>query len=299
MGESTTKISLKSLLLDVSTSFFAGVIVAFGLHIFSKQNNFVPGGITGFAYILASAFNADEGLLLTCLSIPLFILVFIFIDKKLGLILSFYVIVQSGTITLLKSINFYQYAVANGGELMFAAIATGVVTGIGYALQIMRHGASGGTYAISALIKHWRPASNIAWVSFALDSSVVVFVFILNAFGKTTEISKAISLSLCTLINLFIADVVVDKCLRGTKEGYKFEIITDEPESISTEIMQELQHGVTELNVHGMYTHLEKYMIVCIIRKRELSKMMRILKKYPKSFSSFAKVNEVFGKFNK
>lgn len=299
MGESTTKVSLKSLLLDVGASFLAGVIVAFGLHIFSKQNNFVPGGITGFAYILASVFNADEGLLLTCLSIPLFVLVFIFIDKKLGLILSFYVIVQSGTITLLKSINFYQYSVANGGELIFAAIATGVVTGIGYALQIMRHGASGGTYAISALIKHWRPASNIAWVSFALDSSVVVFVFILNAFGETTEISKAISLSLCTLINLFIADVVVDKCLRGTKEGYKFEIITDEPESISTEIMQELQHGVTELNVHGMYTHLEKYMIVCIIRKRELSKMMRILKKYPKSFSSFAKVNEVFGKFNK
>lgn len=299
MGESTTKVSLKSLLLDVGASFLAGVIVAFGLHIFSKQNNFVPGGITGFAYILASVFNADEGLLLTCLSIPLFVLVFIFIDKKLGLILSFYVIVQSGTITLLKSINFYQYSVVNGGELMFAAIATGVVTGIGYALQIMRHGASGGTYAISALIKHWRPASNIAWVSFALDSSVVVFVFILNAFGETTEISKAISLSLCTLINLFIADVVVDKCLRGTKEGYKFEIITDEPESISTEIMQELQHGVTELNVHGMYTHLEKYMIVCIIRKRELSKMMRILKKYPKSFSSFAKVNEVFGKFNK
>lgn len=299
MGESTTKINLKSLLLDIGASFLAGVIVAFGLHIFSKQNNFVPGGITGFAYILASVFNADEGVLLTCLSIPLFVLVFIFIDKKLGLILSFYVIVQSGTITLLKNINFYQYSVANGGELMFAALATGVVTGIGYALQIMRHGASGGTYAISALIKHWRPASNIAWVSFALDSSVVVFVFILNAFGETTEISKAISLSLCTLINLFIADVVVDKCLQGTKEGYKFEIITDEPESISTEIMQELQHGVTELNVHGMYTHLEKYMIVCIIRKRELSKMMRILKKYPKSFSSFAKVNEVFGKFNK
>ncbi len=299
MGESTTKINLKSLLLDIGASFLAGVIVAFGLHIFSKQNNFVPGGITGFAYILASVFNADEGVLLTCLSIPLFVLVFIFIDKKLGLILSFYVIVQSGTITLLKNIHFYQYSVANGGELMFAALATGVVTGIGYALQIMRHGASGGTYAISALIKHWCPASNIAWVSFALDSSVVVFVFILNAFGETTEISKAISLSLCTLINLFIADVVVDKCLQGTKEGYKFEIITDEPESISTEIMQELQHGVTELNVHGMYTHLEKYMIVCIIRKRELSKMMRILKKYPKSFSSFAKVNEVFGKFNK
>ena len=87
--------------------------------------------------------------------------------------------------------------------------------------------------------------------------------------------------------------------MQGIKEGYKFEIITDDPETISQEIMQELKHGVTDLRVQGMYTHAEKHMIVCIIRKRELSKMMKLIKKYPKSFASFSRVNEVFGNFKK
>ncbi|MBR4420895.1 MAG: YitT family protein, partial [Clostridia bacterium] len=90
-----------------------------------------------------------------------------------------------------------------------------------------------------------------------------------------------------------------DRILQGTKDGYKFEIIVDDPEPLAQEMMTELRHGVTELTVHGMYTHKEKSMIVCIIRKRELSKMMKILKKYPQSFASFTRVNEVFGNFKR
>ena len=63
--------------------------------------------------------------------------------------------------------------------------------------------------------------------------------------------------------------------------------------------MQTLKHGVTEMRVSGMYTHKEKFMIICIIRKRELSKMMKLIKKYPGSFADFSRVNEVFGNFKK
>ena len=230
------------------------------------------------------------GYFLIALNIPLFVLESIFVERKLGFILSFYVLVQSVTLILLEEFGCPQYK-PEGGNLIFASIATGVVTGFGFSVQIMRHGASGGTYAISALIKKWHPAANIAWLSFAMDSCVVVLVFFLYGFN--------IQATICTLVNLFIADIVVDKCLQGTKEGYKFEIVTDEPEGLASEIMRELRHGVTELNVQGMYTHTEKFMIVCIIRKRELSKMMRIIKRYPKTFSNFSKVNEVFGNFKK
>lgn len=276
---------------DTGASFLAGLLVAFGLHVFSNANGFAPGGITGIASILSSFFpNISMGYFLIALNIPLFVLESIFVERKLGFILSFYVLVQSVTLILLEDFGCPQYK-PEGGNLIFASIATGVVTGFGFSVQIMRHGASGGTYAISALIKKWHPAANIAWLSFAMDSCVVVLVFFLYGFN--------IQATICTLVNLFIADIVVDKCLQGTKEGYKFEIVTDEPEGLASEIMRELRHGVTELNVQGMYTHTEKFMIVCIIRKRELSKMMRIIKRYPKTFSNFSKVNEVFGNFKK
>ena len=98
---------------------------------------------------------------------------------------------------------------------------------------------------------------------------------------------------------LFIANVIVDHGLSGIKNGYKFEIITDKPEELAEELMTRLKHGVTEIGVHGMYSGEDKYMLVCIINKRQIGDMMKIIKKYPGTFASFEKVNEVFGNFKR
>ena len=160
---------------------------------------------------------------------------------------------------------------------------------MGFSLMLRRFGASGGTYAISALIKRAKPETNIAYVSFILDSSVVAIAFFVYGMKVTPVI--------CTLINLFIANVVVDSFLAGLKRGYKFEIITEQPEELASELMQKLGHGVTEIRVQGMYSHTEKHMVVCIIRKKQIGEMMKIIHSYKGTFASFAQVNEVFGRF--
>jgi uncharacterized membrane-anchored protein YitT (DUF2179 family) len=104
---------------------------------------------------------------------------------------------------------------------------------------------------------------------------------------------------ICTLLNLFIANVIVDRALGGIKDGYKFEIITDDPQELAEEIMATLKHGVTSMSVQGMYTGTTRYMLVCIINKRQVGEMMKLIKKYPGTFASFEKVNEVFGNFQK
>ena len=63
--------------------------------------------------------------------------------------------------------------------------------------------------------------------------------------------------------------------------------------------MEELGHGVTEIRAQGMYSHTEKFMLVCIIRKKQLGAMFKIIKRYKGTFASFSKVNEVFGRFKK
>lgn len=280
---------------DVSTSILAGFIVALGLHMFanSPTTKFVPGGITGIARIL-NLITGDKismGYFMLMLNVPIFVLEAIFVDKKLGLILTIYSLTQSFSLVMFENFHLWQYQVEDW-ERIYAAIATGVLTGIGFSVQIRRHGASGGTYAISSLVKQWNPGANIAWLSFAMDAGVIFLAFFV--FSDST-----VSSVICTFINLFIADIVVDRCVRGAKDGYKFEIITDEPNEISARIITELKHGVTEITVNGVYSHKEKYMVMCIIRKRELTKMLKILKVYPKTFASFSSVNEVFGRFKK
>lgn len=279
---------------DVFCAVIAGLVVAIAYYFFQNSNGFAPGGVGGLATITyyLTGYQVSWALLMLVFNIPIFVLVSIFVNRKLGLILILYMSVQSFSAELFELIGFKPYSAANNGEdfeIVFACIATGVISGFGFSLMLRRFGASGGTYAISALIKRFKPATNIAYVSFLLDGSVVFVAFFVYGMRITPVI--------CTLLNLFIANVVVDNVLTGIKNGYKFEIITDKPDEVSKVLLEELKHGVTEIRVQGMYSHTEKYMLVCIIRKKQIGQMMKIIQRYPGTFANFAKVNEVFGRF--
>ena len=293
MGKKT---SLKSFLFDIFMAIAAGVVVGTAYFFFQNSNGFAPGGVGGLATITHHLIGGavDWGILMIAFNLPIFILVSILIDKNLGFMLSLYMVIQSSMPRLYGFIGFRAYCEANNGDdfnIILASVATGVISGFGFSLMLRRFGASGGTYGISALLRRAKPDLNIAYVSFIMDASVVGIAFFVYGM-KVTPV-------MCTLLNLFIANVIVDNGLSGIKNGYKFEIVTTEPDAISEEIMTRLKHGVTEIKVHGMYTHSDKFMVVCIVNKRQIGDMMRIIKKYPGSFANFAKVNEVFGNFRR
>ena len=279
---------------DIACAVFAGIIVGLAYYFFQNSNGFAPGGVGGLAtisYYLLD-YKVSWALLMLLFNVPIFVLVSIFVDRKLGFILIIYMLTQSLSTELFELLQWKPYSFENNKEdfeIVFACIATGVISGIGFSLMLRRFGASGGTYAISALIKKAKPEKNIAYVAFWLDSSVVVVAFFVYGMRITPVI--------CTLLNLFIANIVVDYMLAGIKNGYKFEIITNQPDELSAELLEKLGHGVTEIRVTGMYSHTDKYMLVCIIRKKQVGEMMKIIKSYPGAFASFAKVNEVFGRF--
>ena len=291
-----SKIDIKSLIFDILCAVVAGIIVGTAYHFFQNSNGFAPGGVGGLATITHHIF-ADKvswSILMVAFNLPIFVLVSAFIDKKLGALLSIYMIVQSFIPRLYDLIGAKPYSLANNQEdfnIVFACIATGVISGFGFSLMLKRFGASGGTYGISALIKKAKPDLNIAFVSFAMDTSVVFIAFFVYGMKITPVI--------CTLLNLFIANVIVDNGLSGIKNGYKFEIVTMHPDELSKELMTRLRHGVTKIQVHGMHSDTDKYMLVCIINKRQIGEMMKIIKAHPDTFASFEKVNEVFGNFKR
>ncbi|MBQ7397259.1 MAG: YitT family protein [Clostridia bacterium] len=280
--------------LDVLYAIVAGIIVGTAYFFFQNSNGFAPGGVGGLATITHHllADRVSWSILMIAFNLPIFILVGAIVNKKLGLILSVYMIVQSLMPRLYEALGAQPYCLAVNGEdfnIVFACIATGVISGFGFSLMLMRFGASGGTYGISALIKKAKPEMNIAYVSFILDASVVFIAFFVYGMKITPTI--------CTLLNLFIANIIVDHGLSGIKNGYKFEIITTRPNELADELVTRLRRGVTEIKVHGMYSDTDKYMLVCIINKRQIGEMMKIIKRYPDTFASFEKVNEVFGNF--
>ena len=287
---------VKEYLIDVLFAVMAGVIVGTAYHFFQNSNGFAPGGVGGLATITHHLLGGrvNWSILMVAFNLPIFVLVSAFVNRKLGFMLSLYMVVQSSMPELYNLLGMGAYSAANNQEdfnIVFACIATGVISGFGFSLMLKHFGASGGTYGISALIKKAKPETNIAYISFIMDACVVFVAFFVYGMRVTPVI--------CTLINLFIANVVVDNGLSGLKNGYRFEIVTAHPDELARELMSKLKHGVTEIKVHGMYTDTDKYMLVCIINKRQIGEMMRIIKSHPDVFASFEKVNEVFGNFKR
>ena len=290
------KINIKTIVSDMFFAVVAGTIVGTAYYIFQNSNSFAPGGVGGLATITHHLVGGkiNWSILMLAFNLPIFILLAVIVNRKLGLILVLYMAVQSSMPHILEWIGVAPYCLLNNGEdfnVIFASIATGVISGFGFSVMLKRFGASGGTYGISALIKKYKPDMNVAYVSFIMDASVVFIAFFVYGMKVTPVI--------CTLMNLFIANIIVDNGLSGIKNGYKFEIITKEPEALASELMQKLKHGVTKIQVHGMYSDTDRYMLICIINKRQIGEMMNILKKRPDTFASFEKVNEVFGNFKR
>ena len=290
------KTKIKTFLLDITVAIIAGIVVGTAYHFFQNSNGFAPGGVGGLATITTHLLDGkvEWGLLMVAFNIPIFVLVSAFVNRKLGFMLSIYLVVQSFLPRLYTAIGWMPYCLANNGEdfnILFAAIATGVISGFGFSLMLRHFGASGGTYGISVLIKLRKPDLNIAYVSFIMDTLVVAIAFFVY--------DMQITPMMCTLLNLFIANIVVDHGLSGIKNGYKFELITAQPEALAEELMQKLHHGVTRIEAHGMYSGTDKTLLICIINKRQVGDMMKIIKAHPDVFACFEKVNEVFGNFKR
>lgn len=296
------KLTFKTIATDILVCIIAALFVSGSLYYFSNYNSFAPGGITGFASILATLFKAGDvsnnmSLFMILLNLPIFIVLAIFVSKRTGIMLLVYLLCQSGFMMLFKKLNLPYYAALSsdpnfeqGNNLIFAATGVGVLSGIGFACMLRRFGASGGTFAISAIIKHFKPEKNISRLAFIMDASVVfisLFVF-----------STGINALIATLLNIFISDFISDYFVQGGRNGYKFDIITDNPEYLANVLMSRLSRGVTAIPVKGMHSGQQKTMLVCIVKKRQIGAFLKILKENnATTFAYSSKVSEIYGNF--
>ena len=183
------------------------------------------------------------------------------------------------------------------GNRLLGAIAGGIFLGIALAIMIKSCGTSGGTTILASLVnKKFRNLSVSALTS-AFDACVVfASVFVYNNGSTATGVLDPVLLA---LVSLFVTSKMSDIILQGFKSAYKFEIITTHPEEIAAEIISKTHHSVTKVEAEGMYSHEGKSMLVCIIRKRQIAQMQRIIRKYPDTFAYFTPTSEVYGRFVK
>lgn len=288
----TKKHKILSILLTGLAILVSAIMRAIGVHAFIIPNKFAPGGVTGIASIIEilSDGKINSGYSLLILNIPLLILAFKYLNWKFSVKSLSSIILVSAILVLFERLEawtgFKMRYTPN--ERILAALAGGVVGGAGLAIMLKIGGSSGGTDIIAALVNKKYAATSISRFIFMFDAIIVLASAVL--FSSLDPI-------MLSIVEMFVGSRVSESIIQGFKTAIKFEIITDEPDKLAQIIMQKINRGVTCIKATGMHTHLEHNVLICLVRKRQLSAMHDLLKEYaPGSFTYISQANEVIGK---
>ena len=302
----TTKSILLTSILPVLLS---GIVRAFGIFVFTTPNNFAPGGINGISVLLEKATSWNAGWFLLMLTTPLFFIAFFCIGKREAIVSTCSMLLTSGLLIVIKWISGHEHlqffppvkdgvVVERIGYGLLGAVAGGIFLGAALAIMIKSCGTSGGTTILASLVnKKWRFLS-VSWITFVFDGLVVLSSYFVYR-DPALSFAENLVPVLLALVSLYVTSKTSDLILHGFKTAYKFEIVTDRPEELAQEILERTHHGVTKIEAMGMYSHQGKSMLVCIIRKRQIAEVQRIIKKYPGTFAYFSQTSEVYGRFAK
>ena len=89
---------------------------------------------------------------------------------------------------------------------------------------------------------------------------------------------------------------VADFFVEGMNYSKSLTIITDHPELLANEIITKADRGVTFLNGKGMFTGIDKGILLCVVSRAEVAKVKNIaLMCDPKAFITVSTVHEVLG----
>ncbi len=285
----------------------SGVTRALGIYIFVTPNNFAPGGINGLAVLLEyiskqAGFPINSGYFLILFNVPLFFVAFFMLGKREAIVATLSMLFTSGLLIVFDYIpNFPIYGSGEDGPAtvtgLMAAVASGLLLGAALAIMLRSCGTAGGTAILASVVKKkWKYVS-VSWLTSGFDAIVVLASFFVYNRGASFMIK--LDPIFLALISLFVTSKTCDVIVHGFQTAYKFEIVTDSPEELAEEIMRRTHHGVTLVHATGMYTHGDKSLLVCIIRKRQVAEVQRIIKQYPGTFAYFTQASEVYGKFVK
>ena len=274
-----------SLSKDIIFILLGTFIMTLGVNWVQDPMGLVCGGVTGLAIVIkyVTGFVIEGGVPLWLINIlfngPLFVAAFYmkgwkYIAKTLfaTLSLSFFL----GVIPTFQLFDDYILGVLFGA----------VTTGVGIGLVFSRMATTGGTDLLSALIHEKHRHFTIPQLLSVIDGIIVILGAVV--FG--------IDNAMYAIVVVYLVAKISDGMLEGLKFAKMAHIISDKAEEIAEVILQDVDRGVTGVDVKGMYSKTDKKMLICVVTKKEIVELMDIVHKIdPSAFVIVNDVREVMG----
>lgn len=272
--------------------FFA-LGMALSYHLFVFPNSFAPSGVGGIATMVQYVFKFNAGYLNMAINVPILIVAWKLVDREFVIKTGLFTLCFSGFLMLFENVDFskFYYLTANGTSKILGPVAAAVVNGTFYGLALRVHGSSGGTDVVSFCIRHYHPEYNVTWISFVLNAIIACVSYVVYGYQFEPVI--------CCIVYCFVLTAMGNRVLQGAQSALKFEIVTENPEQLATDLMQELKHGVTMVPAEGAYTREWKSLVICIVNKHQIADVKKIIGQHPGSFAYISSVSQTLGNFVK
>ena len=273
------------------------LLLAFGnavsYHLFVFPNRFAPSGLNGLCTIIQELFGLNVGYLSLIINIPLALVVFRLVNRKLAFRSMVYVLVFSAMLVVLEKVDLsnFAYSTDNGTSTILGPLVAGIISGFVYGILVKCSAYTGGMDYVASLIRIKRPDLNFFYVTFVINVAVAFISYFV--YGYQIE-----PVLLCILYS-FMSSTVSDNMLKSGRSAIRFEIITDTPEELSQAIIEKLHRSATLIPAKGMYSGQEKNILICVINKSQIAALSKIIRNHPNSFAVMSSVNEVMGNFKK
>ena len=276
--------------------FLSSILIAVSSYSLIAPNNFTVGGIAGIAILLNAGFGLQQSIGVVLLNAPLIVLSFFYVKKRFAILSTLNIIFQTIWLTLLENcFPDFQIAFEGNADRIFAAIAAALCFGTAIVFALKVGGSTGGGDILAVLIQKKLAAGSIAWILFGINSVVITASFFVFYDGSQAIAINILPIML-SIFEAYVESKVNESLTNGFQSAIEFRIITDKPEEMSVAIMKELGRGVTSLPATGMYSKMTHSMLVCVISRRQIATLKRLMKRIdPDAFAVMSNVSQVFG----
>jgi len=275
--------SRRELLFQYVIITIGAAIFGAALAMFMLPYKIAPGGVAGLVVILAHLFTWPPGILLLCFNIPIFFLGMRSLGYGFGLKSLCGTVLISVFTDLCYEVLHLQLRIDNP---ILVPVFGGVVMGVGLGLIIKMGGATSGSGTIARIIARY---TNITHGTAILIINSIIIGLAGFAFQDADK-------AMYGMLSLWISSKVIDALMEGMDYARGVYIITNKTDEISRVILDNLGRGGTALKARGLYTNADREVIFCVITRKELPEITKLIKKIdPRAFTVITPVHEVLG----
>jgi uncharacterized membrane-anchored protein YitT (DUF2179 family) len=168
---------------------------------------------------------------------------------------------------------------------LLCALLAGIILGTGSGIILRSLGSSGGTDILSVIL----------FQSLSVQPGTTLLAFNIIVLAGCVFLFS-LKIVLYTLIYLYVSSQLINVVLTGLSQRKAIFIVSSKWEAISSQILQQINRGITILHGEGGYSGSERRVLYTVVNFRELGLIKHIIRREdPEAFVVVTDTREVMG----